>query len=202
MKIKSTLEKLLGLIEFLVSVLVYHSLSLIFHSILRLLHNWEHWRVLVTSLEQFYLLKKHFTLEVTSVARSRSLNVFPVNTMYFFWSTVEVCGDLVQSLSWMCDFRPTITFLGFHSVIWVVRHGRILQTDWLLFTVRITHIELSTFYIIFVISLLHSYLEPLRWSLSSPFYRWGHCASVIVHFSSVFLLVNSRAWIQSQCSPQ
>lgn len=167
-----------------------------------LLPNWEHW-VLVTTLEQLYLLKKHFPLEVTGFARSRSLNVFPVNIMYFFWSIAEVCGDLVQSLSWVCDFRTTITFPGFHSVICVVRHVEFSrQRDWLIFTVGIMHIELSTFYIIFVISLLHSYLEPLRWSLSSPFYRWGHCASVIVNFYSVFLLVNSRAWIQSQCSPQ
>ena len=151
MKIKSALEKRLGLIEFLVSVLVYHSLSLIFHSILRLLHNWEHWRVLVTTLEQFYLLKKHFTLEVTGFARSRSLNVFPVNTMYFFWSTIEVCGDLAQSLSWMCDFRPTITFLGFHSVIWVVRHAEFSrQTDfYLLCALRTLSLVLFTLYLLF-----------------------------------------------------
>ena len=141
-----------------------------------LLHNWEHW-VFVTTLEQFYLLKKHFSLKVAGFAMSRSLNVFPVNIMYFFWSTVEVCGDLVQSLSWMCNFRTTITFPGFHSVIWVVRHvGFSRQRDWLLFTMGITHIELSAFYIIFFsVSLTSNKLHICKY-LMYNLMSWDMCS--------------------------
>lgn len=111
-----------------------------------LLHNWEHW-VFVTTLEQFYLLKKHFSLEVTGFARSRSLNVFPVNIMYFFlkhsWGVWRSCSEPFLDVTLE---QPSL-FQGF--ILLSEWSDRILQTERLtLFTVGIMHIELSTLHYI------------------------------------------------------